>query len=58
MGIVKVREKEYVLNSLLDLVQCFLIGIKVMVCTAYSVFIEIKHGCKYIVGSMGEAFID
>ena len=53
MGIVKVREKECVLNALLELlVQSFLIGIQVMVYTALSVFIENKLSCKYIVGSM------
>lgn len=42
MGIVKVREKEYELNVVFELVKCFFIGILVMFYIVYSVFIEIK----------------
>lgn len=56
MGIVKVREKEYELNAVLELVKCFLIGIPVMLYIVHSVFTEIKQRYKYTMGS-GEKFL-
>lgn len=57
MGIVKVREKEYELNAVLELVKCFLIGISVMVYIVDSMFTEIKQRYKYTVGNGGQVSI-